>query len=741
MNDNTIKSTHENICKNLQERRLKVVFDMLREQLALINDGSLNDKLEKHETTYKYMIKYVLEGVADPQQQKLYKTLISDLYEISDIAADRLLSKTSSSFYYDKRRYYALSNTLSLSAARKAVEEAKTLLDVARESREAIATSAPIVKLQREFEAKQEELFIQLLVEYPVSSETCEVASQLVDTGITDRDTACLAISAITLGTLYNYDERKLLLLSDAYTINTDEEIRQRALCGLLILLYTYRSRIQLSDTITYRIEALYDDPRFCRDVRNQFIQFIRTMETERISDIFTREILPEMMKMAPGLHDKITNWDKNGEAANNQDKNPEWEELLASSRISGRLKELNDLQIEGADVLLTTFSSLKSFPFFSQITNWLRPFNKNNSQITGAFDGLGNLSEVIEASRFMCNSDKYSLALAVTHLPAQQRDMMINQLPAGKEEAEEITKSESDGTSSLSKNISNQYIQDLYRFFKLAPGSFRSKDIFAEHLELPESELLRPIFDDDDTLSLIGEYYLKKEYYGYAGKYLAKLIQRHPDEVSLYQKAGYCKQKMKDYEGAITEYKKACDISSDFWTLQHLASSYRSTGRIKEALRYYRGALELRPDNLTVEMQCGHCLLAMGEYEEALKHYYKVEYLSEGSIKACRPLAWCLFLHGKISEAEHYYEKILSATPTYEDYLNAAHTAFAAKHPQKACELYKKSLEAYKGDKEEFYKIFFQDREILRKNGIDDNEISIMLDQLEYMAGQNIKK
>lgn len=733
MDNNIIATKRKNIHDNLHGRHLKIVFDELRKLTRELNNGQLNDKLDLLETTYKYMIKYMFEGVVDPQREKLYRTLICDLYEISDIIFDKLLTQSSSLHYYGKKRYYALSGVHSLPTALKKLQDAWKKLSAAQEEDAVVH----LVKLRNEMEMCQEELFAQLLVDYPSTAESCEAAKQTVNTTVVDKETACIAVSAITLGVINNYDERKISILADAYTMNTDEEIRQRALCGLLILLYIYRDRVTLSDTLNAQIAAMCEDVRFCRDVRNQFIQFIRTMETERISDIFTREILPEMMKIAPGLRNKISSWDQAGDAVNPTDINPEWEDLLANSPISKRLKELNDLQIEGADVLITTFSSLKSFPFFSRMANWFRPFNKNNSEISGAFEGLGNLSDIIDASRFMCNSDKYSLALAVTHLPTQQRDMMINQLPGEKQDVADMFKNEADGESSIAKNISNQYIQDLYRFFKLSPGDFRSRDIFAEHINLPESELLSPIFEDEETLRLTGEFYLKKGYYGYAVNYFAKLSQKEPDDAVLYQKTGYCKQMMKDYEGAIAEYKKADSIASGFWTLQHLASANRYAGHLKEAFDYYLEALQINPDNLSVEMQCGHCLLAMEKYEEALKHYFKVEYLTDGNGKAWRPIAWCSFLTGKLTQAENYYARILQTTPTSEDYLNAGHVAFVAKQLQKACEYYLKSIEMQNGDIAKFNKAFNQDREILQNSGIDENEISIMLDNLEYMSAQ----
>lgn len=735
MDTDKIISARKKIFSYLKDRRLRNVFEYLEKLLTAGKRTDLKGKTEELETTYKYMIKYMLEGFADPGREKLYKSLLISLYGVTDKITDELMLQSAPAFYYDKRRYYNISGSYSLPkqvGIMKEAEEKLALFASAGEDKNSAAT----LSLIKDAEDCQEETFLQVMVNYPATEEDYTATEKLLNPTLFGDTTVCLAISAVTLGGLHNYDEKKITMLLDTYSLCNDEEIRQRALCGALILCYFHRDRVALSDTISERIGLLTEDTAFNRDVRNQFIQFIRTMETERITNIFTREILPEMMKMSPELYKKMSE----GESVEENpllDKNPEWEEVLNKSGVTKKLKELNEMQIEGSDVLMSTFSSLKNFPFFYKISNWFRPFSTKNSEVNATFADSGNFPEVIEAARFICNSDKYSLSLAMGHIPESQRSAIISQLPGDKSEAEEAVKNEADGSSSAAKEISNQYIQDLYRFFKIAPQKIKEEDIFSRHIDLYEVAPLQPIFSDDETMRLIGEFYLKKEYYSYAEKYFGILSEKHPEDAVMHQKSGYCRQMQKDYRGAIDEYLKAESISPDFWTMHHLATCYRADGEIREALKYYGEALQLKPDNLVLELQCGHCYLALGECEEALKHYFKVEYLASNSMKAWRAIAWCSFILGKPEQAESYYEKILSASPTANDYLNAGHTALAMKKTMEAFELYKMSLFAGKNDIETFLHSFNQDRKTLKELGISDEELSIMVDQLMY---QNTK-
>ena len=42
---------------------------------------------------------------------------------------------------------------------------------------------------------------------------------------------------------------------------------------------------------------------------------------------------------------------------------NPEWEEMLEKNGLADKMRELTEMQSEGADLMMVTFSNLKGFP------------------------------------------------------------------------------------------------------------------------------------------------------------------------------------------------------------------------------------------------------------------------------------------------------------------------------------------------------------------------------------------
>lgn len=107
-------------------------------------------------------------------------------------------------------------------------------------------------------------------------------------------------------------------------------------------------------------------------------------------------------------------------------------------------------------------------------------------------------------------------------------------------------------------------------------------------------------------------------------------------------------------------------------------------------ALSYYHRAEKIQPENLSVQMNIGHCYVEQKDYEEALKYYFKVDYLDPEGGKAWRPIAWCSFLVGKKEQAQRYYEKILDDKPVSLDYFNAGHVEFSLGHIRKAYDYYR---------------------------------------------------
>lgn len=71
-------------------------------------------------------------------------------------------------------------------------------------------------------------------------------------------------------------------------------------------------------------------------------------------------------------------------------DTNPDWADAIEKSGLGDKLREMNELQLEGADVYMSTFSQLKSYPFFRDISNWFYPFDKQQSDVIKEFRHRG---------------------------------------------------------------------------------------------------------------------------------------------------------------------------------------------------------------------------------------------------------------------------------------------------------------------------------------------------------------
>lgn len=734
-----IQTSYEKILSLLRDKRLKEALDDIGELLSLLPDEwQISDKLSEAVSSYRYMIQYMLDGFDDPNRQTFYNSLLLSAYTLADKTAERLLEKESAHLYYQKKRYYNLHSDETIQAALDAVDKAAGDLSLNDLLNDIDHNATVESSLRQKKEQAEEELFMRIWCNYPASEWDYSALEDGLSPARFSTETTALIISALMLNLLSRYDEKKLDLLLSAYTSSDDEEVRQRALCSALILLYIYRERVKLSPSLLAHIETLKEREDFSRDVRNIFLQLIKSRETERISRKFTEELLPEMMKLSPSLYNKINPADFDPESGM-PGPNPEWQDLLEQSGIADKIKELNDLQMEGSDVFMSTFSGLKSFPFFNEIGNWFRLFSPEHSALQGLFPEEENKKntflQLIGYSRFLCNSDKYSFCLSLRQVPESQRQMMTMQFNAeGADLAQMEKERQTSSADELKISVANQYIQDLYRFFKLYNRRNEFDDLFAHPIDLMQVDSLQSILDRDETLRIIGEFYFKKEFYADALALFRRLVERHTTDNGLYQKIGYCMQAAGEYDKALEAYLQAEMIQPDnVWTVRRIAACYRSLKQTQKALEYYLRAEALQPDNLSIELLIGHCYVEEKNYEEALKYYFKVDYLRPDGGKAWRPIAWCSFLTGKYEQALRYYEKILSAAPSALDFMNAGHVELVLKHTRRALELYRESISHGNNDTRTFVENFKQDIPELVRAGVASDDIPILLDQLLY--------
>src|SRR5665647_1268035 len=113
-----IKEKYKQICNLLSERKLKPAFDLLDQLISESGLGEFRDEFESLEQNYKFMLKYTVEGINDPERQKIYEHLLVATFELADNSFESLRMKYSQSIeYLNKRNFakYFITNFESLS--------------------------------------------------------------------------------------------------------------------------------------------------------------------------------------------------------------------------------------------------------------------------------------------------------------------------------------------------------------------------------------------------------------------------------------------------------------------------------------------------------------------------------------------------------------------------------------------------------------------------------------------------
>jgi len=233
-----------------------------------------------------------------------------------------------------------------------------------------------------------------------------------------------------------------------------------------------------------------------------------------------------------------------------------------------------------------------------------------------------------------------------------------------------------------------------------------------------------------------LADYFFSKDFYDDALSLYMKQTSVKPDDAQLYEKMGYCCQETDNYEEAIKYYRRAELIDRKVWTLKKTGLCLRRLGRYDEALKYYLDAAGMEPDNLHTAIMTAHCYLDLKEYEKALNHYFRVEYNEPGNLKILRPIAYCYFALGKFDDSAKYYERLSAGKLTAHDLINMGHLALCQGRKKEAIDFYKQSIIIGEINKEQFMSIFSDDRNLLVSLGVNNDDLSILLDYLLFAIG-----
>jgi tetratricopeptide (TPR) repeat protein len=734
MNSTQIHITFKAVINYLNEGKIKNALDYTAVLVAELQMGVYSDLLSELNTNYRLMLEYYVAGAEDPQRKIMYNKLISRIYILISELREELLLRNSTNFEYTQKRFFPF---------RRLFESVNELYDSLNyyhkqnnpESEFFTSNQAAMSQLRKNFEINLSELFALYWLTTHYDQFEKNVFRQLMDNSYPGLSEKSLLVSALTLNLWRMFDEQKLMMLFDCIE-NTPVQVSQRAMVGLCFVLTRYNRFLPYFPSVRNRLVLLADNQHYQENFRNIIIQIIATLETDKISKKLREEILPEIMKISPALKDKLEaekllksdEWDE---------QNPEWQDILEESGVYDKIKELTDLQLEGADVYMSTFSMLKSFAFFNEISHWFLLFDSRFTDVNPLFsDAENSFVQAFTENNIMCNSDKFSFCLSMLQMPEAQSNMIKNSFKAESEQLRDMNSEELILHPDLAaKNISKQYVQDLFRFFRLHPNRADFSDMFSASLLLHKTYLFDILSDNSDLKSSIAEYYFLKGHYKEAIEVFEELkSELENPSASIFQKIGFAYQKTSQLQKALEAYLMADVIQpDDLWTVRKIALCYRLSGNYEKALAYYQHCIYIHPGHLGIELNISKCLMLLNRYAEALKLLYRLDAENEGNLKIMRHLCWCNFVSGNIEKAKYHSKEILKSDPQIQDNINAGHIHLCNKNISEAIKYYVEALKKLENKIDDFIKLFKEDKNFLIANGIETYELNLVLDALQF--------
>ncbi len=702
-------------------KRLHDAFQILNKTCSQIHSSDIQNRYRSLEDTYQNMLKYSFGITSDPERNTIYNKLRQSMLELSDDIREQWIRDMN---LFDRKE---MLNTIMHFEARFLTDPqtVPAVLEQKKVSPGASVTHAQYIS----------QLFYSFYLKREWNEETCNLLTSICHSRETAPSIKAQLISACTLSLLRHFDRNNFILHYELAGYELPE-VRQRALVGLFLAILQYQQRLPLYSSLTNRLGMISDNTKFQERLLAIMIQFIRASETEKITRKIQDEIVPEVLKMKNELQDKL-NLDELLNQENFEEKNPDWQNFFKDAPdVYQKLEQFSQMQIEGADVFMGAFAMLKHFPFFKEMANWFIPFQAGHEAVIKAFDGISEgidvpaFTEGLEQSTVLCNSDKYSFCLNMMQMPSEQRKMMLELFNMELKAMNEMMDDEFRmNAESKSKIIHTQYIQDLYRFFKINPLRKEFPGLFDTEIDLLDSSMLSLLFKDRHSVKNLAEFYFARDRYPEALK-LFTWLNSQESSFELLEKMGFCAQKLNDYPLAIELYKQAELFDQHkVWLQKKLGYCYRKTGHFQTAIEYYNHIIKAEPKDLTNLAYLGQLHMDIEDFEEALRYYYQVEYQNPSNPKVYRPIGWCSFVLGRHETAIKYFNKVLMGKPGKSDYLNLGHAYWVSGKLPECLDAYRNALRTSGYDSQWFRDTFMLDSTYLLRSGFEELDLMLMVD------------
>lgn len=701
----------------------------LRKRSASYPGEGFGDRLDALQTEFKYMSDFMLQGYKDEKRASLFQEL---LQRIADLDYDLQVRETLC------ENPYLQGVIKTLRATDRSTESLQDMI------------LAPLVP--QEHYKNLSTCFLSLLTSGHWRQKQADEWSAFISSPKTNPIDAATLTAAVTLSAIYHYSYYKAYCLSDIYVMCDNEDVRQRAFVGcLLAICEADEQDIAYADDLLSKILYITDNRKELIEMQ---IQMSACANAEADSTEINRNIMPGLLRNQPFRFTKDGIVEKEEE---NDCINLDADERRMEAVAEG-VNKMIQMQKNGSDVFFGGFRQMKRFPFFYQIANWLMPFDINHPDIGREVKSLQSsefVGKVTERGPF-CNSDKYSFVIAMAgvmgQLPEDMRKMMEEGEvgPLGMQDTSYATPSPS--------LLRLQYLQDLYRYFRLCPLGQSLRNPFDRVQQYRLWTIARRFLSDavrktafvcmqrDETLWNNGKDSAN-------GQPPQPSVANHPADLllaSFENKQGLdylscladSMMLRKRYAEAVEAYSKCLLLKpEDPVLMRGMARACYGGGEYAKAAFYFDALHTLFPKRISYVLNYAMAMVMDGAADSVVNEMYKLEYENPDNTMVKNTLGWVLLHARKAEQALSVYEKLTNSKTANGDFavtLNAFYACLANGKAEQGVEMlrqYCDGLDA--GQRKAFPDMLAdameEDTHLLEIYGVCRAEKGIILSQFDY--------
>lgn len=716
----------------LTHRDIGTAISLLSPRVTSSNNPELQDELEAVRKDYRLMCSAYLEGMRDPKANEMYDSLLRRVYRLYNNVRLASIVKNRPSFARAKSVADSFgTREADVRAALESFVQEVVMTSLLPENERKLALERTYAMHQR----YMENLFNCLLVSRQWSDGKGGIYSDMLLSPTIDKNDALLIVSGMTLALMNVFDTNKWLTLLSIYKNSTVEELRQRALVGMMLTLP--HKDLSMFPEIVSGIDELCGSESCRREMKDVQMQLYFCFKAKSDSADIQKNIMPTLLKNNRFEVTQTGIVEKDEDSLNDILESAEADAAIKD--VEAKFNQMADMQKQGSDIYFGGFSQMKRFSFFFQLSNWFVPFSLDHPDVRSCVKGdFANVVErVVDKSPF-CNSDKYSFALALSSvydkLPAAVKEMLSG--GAGM-----VGAPVSESARSTTAYLRRAYLQDIYRFFML----YRDKKDFRNPFEAADGESLGMLFFANPVLAarmqqelvemekfLFGQH----EYDMVLTLYAAVIDLPRELRIEGLSLCALTYKRQKKYAEAYAKFKEVLELSPEHeLALRGRAESAFWLGKYEEASGCFKHLIEMFGEKKFFMLFYGLSLVNMDdEIKKGLGVLYKLDFECEADVNVRRALAWGCLMDKRPQESEKIYETILDGHGDVSaDLLNAGYSKWMQMKNREAVELFRKYRETLKNvDAEPIIESFNSDDTLLGRYGVGMMEKMLMASLVE---------